>query len=433
MRMAMALLLIVWCATTAGSAVAQNMNSSNLTSSAYNRYGYGRMGSMGNTVTKTMGDVGIALRSNQYTTLMNPASLTAIDTLTMIFTVGLDAEMGRMTEGAKSHSQWDAGFSGMSMQAPLWRNFAMSLSLNPYSMVGYYYGASDKQHIQSPTTQGGDTLSYASTHQGVGGINNFMLGLGWRPLHSKRQELNLGVNAGWLFGQIQHTSILSTSAQANATYVVYEAAVRALYLQMGMQYTYRMDAKNSLTLGAIYAPALNMNVGTETVKYSTDTLLHHDKWRSGIKQPMRYGAGLTYNRGRQLTLTAEMEVDKWSDVVGINTEMNREEGVYNDMTRLAVGVEYLPKLVTNNLLKACRYRAGLSYKTSYMKVGGQELHEMGATLGMSIPVNKRSAIDLGVGYQTLRPADGGMVKENYLTLNVGLTFNEMMFFRNMLR
>jgi hypothetical protein len=56
--------------------VAQNLNTSNLTSSPYNRYGYGRLGSTGNTVTRSMGDVGIAIRSNQYTTLANPASLT---------------------------------------------------------------------------------------------------------------------------------------------------------------------------------------------------------------------------------------------------------------------------------------------------------------------------------------------------------------------
>lgn len=424
--------LLIAMSAMCSLSVAQNLNTSNLTSSPYNRYGYGKLGSLGNSVTRSMGDVGIALRSNQYTTLANPASLTAIDTLTMIFTVDLDAQFGTFTEGTVSSRKWDAGFSGMSFQAPLWKNFAMSLSLSPYSSVGYYYGTSDKTPIQNPT-QHHDTLSYASTHVGVGGINNFMFGLGWRPFRTKMQEMSLGVNVGWLFGNIQHDAQLSTSSQANNTFITYAEEIRGLYLQMGLQYTCRFNATQSLTLGAIYAPALNLHVNTEVRKSSTDTISTSDKYRHGIKQPSRWGVGLTYNIARKLTVSGEYEMTQWGKIAGLDTELQPQDGVFQDASRVAVGIEYLPKTVTNNFFKACRYRAGFNYKTSYIKVGGADLNELGATLGVSMPVNKRSAINLGVGYSTLRPSDDKMVKENYLTLNVGLTFNEMMFFRNMLR
>ena len=424
-------LFIAMCAMSSAS-LAQNLNSSNLTSSPYNRYGYGRLGSLGNSVTRSMGDVGIAVRSNQFTTLANPASLTAIDTLTMIFSVDLDAQYGKQAEGDKAMRKWNAGFSGMSFQAPLWKNFAMSLSLSPYSMVGYYYGSSEKIPVQNPTVSH-DSLAYGSAYSGVGGINNFMFGLGWRPFRTKMQELSIGVNTGWLFGQIQHSGLLSTSSQANSTYISYDATVRGLFLQLGAQYTCRFNASHSMTVGAIYSPQLNMNIGTQVMKYSTDTIMISDKFRSGIKTPMRYGIGLTYNMSRKLIISGEYEMTKWSEVAGLNTEMNKQDGVFCDTRRFALGAEYLPMLVTSNFFKACRYRAGLSYKNSYVMVNGKELYEYGATLGMSMPINKRSALNLGVGYSTLRPEGGSMVSENYLTLNLGLTFNEMMFFRNMLR
>lgn len=428
---AAAVLFLVVCSIGSQS-MAQNLNTSNLSSSPYNRYGYGRLGSLGNSVTRTMGDVGIAVRSNMFTTLANPASLTAIDTLTMIFSVDLDAQYGTMTDGDNESRKWNSGFSGMSFQAPLWRNFAMSLSLSPYSMVGYYYGSSDKMPVQNPTLLH-DTLSYASTFSGLGGINNFMFGLGWRPFSTKRQEMSIGVNTGWLFGTIQHNGSLATSSQANGTYFFYNADVRGLFLQLGAQYTYRFKANHSITLGAIYAPQLNMNVSTDVMKYSTDTIAVSDKYRSGIKSPTRLGFGVSYNIARKLIATGEYELDKWSEVNGLNPEMAKQDGIFNDSHRMALGVEYLPKTMTNNFFKACRYRAGVSYKTSYVKVNGKELHEVGASLGMSMPVNKRSAINLGVGYSSLKPESGSMVKENYLMINVGLTFNEMMFFRNMLR
>ena len=431
-RHAVTFIVLALFAMTMTPMVAQNLNTSNLTSSPYNRYGYGRLGSMGNTVTRSMGDVGIAIRSNQYTILANPASLTAIDTLTMIFSVGLDAQYGMFSENGANSSKWDAGFSYMSFQMPLWRNFAMSLSFTPYSMVGYYYGTSDSVAIHSATIRH-DTLTYSSQHQGLGGVNNFMLGLGWRAFHNKHVDLNVGANAGWLFGTIEHDGSLSTSSQATSTHLSYEASVRGLLLQFGAHYTQRFLANHSITIGATFSPRLNLSVDTETLKYSADTISRNERYRSAVKLPMKWGVGVSYNIARKLTVTAEYEKTMWNDVAGLNPEFQAEEGVFNTTQRVAGGVEYQPKVLTNRYFKICRYRAGLSAKSNYLRVNGSSLREYTGSLGMSMPINRRSALDLGVGYSTVRPKNDNMVKENYITINVGLTFNEMMFFRGRLR
>jgi len=431
-RLAATVLLMVLVAMVSPFLVAQNMNSSNLSSSPYNRYGYGRLGSLGNAVTRSMGDVGIAIRSNQYTTLANPASLTAIDTLTMIFSVGLDAQYGKYSEDGATSSKWDAGFSYMSFHMPLWRNFAMSLSFTPYSMVGYYYGTQDSIVMQSATVRH-DTLAYSSIHQGLGGINNFMLGLGWRAFHNKHIDFNVGVNAGWLFGSIEHNGNLSTSSQANSTFISYDATVRGLHLQFGAQYTQRINATHSFTIGGTFTPRLNLSVDTEALKYSTDTVSVDNRYRSAVKLPMKWGVGVSYNIARKFTVSAEYEKTMWNEVAGLNSELQAEDGVFNNTHRFAAGVEYQPKVLTNKYFKICRYRAGFSGKTSYLKVNGQSLREFSGNLGMSMPINRRSALDLGVGYTTVRPKSGSMVEENYITINLGVTFNEMMFFRGRLR
>lgn len=429
-RITAALLTLVIMAM-ANMSVAQNLNNSNLTSSAYNRYGYGRLGSRGNTVTRSMGDVGLAVRSSQYTTLSNPASLTAIDTLTMIFTVGLDAQFDTYREGDNTKRNWDAGFSYMSFQMPLWRNFAMSLSLTPYSMVGYNYGTSSKTDLQSPTVSH-DTLAYASTHSGVGGINNFMMGLGWRALRTKRMEANLGVNVGWLFGTIQHDGILATSSQSTSTYLTYGADIRGLFLEVGAQYTYHLDASRSITLGGTFSPKLNLSANTQSLKYSSDTILVTDRFRSATKLPSKWGVGLSYNIARKLTIAAEFETTQWSQIAGLDPELQAAEGIFNDTQRAALGAEWQPKTMTNSIWKASRYHAGFSTQSSYLKVNGSTLREVSANLGISMPVNKRSFLDFSVGYSALRPSSG-LVREDYITLSLGITFNEMMFFRNKLR
>lgn len=412
--------------------VAQNLNTSNLSRSPYNRYGYGRMGSMGNSVTHSMGDVGIAIRSNAYTNLANPASLTAIDTLTMIFSMGLDGQYGTISEGDHSESSWDTGFSYMSFQFPLWNNFAMSLALTPYSMVGYSYGAIDSNAVNSSTIRH-DSLSVASTYNGVGGINNLMMGIGWRFLHQKMNEASFGVNAGFLFGTIHHDAVLSTSSQATGTFVSHEMDAKGLMLGFGLQYTHRFNASRSMTVGATFQPKLNLSVDTHEMKYSTDTVKVDQRYRSAIKTPMKWGIGLTYEMARQLTVSAEYEMTRWSEVKGFNPNMQAEEGLFDDVSRVSLGVEYQPKTFSRNILQVCRYRMGASTRNGYTFVKDATLREYAVNAGFSIPVNKRSYVDFGVGYNSIKPSHDNLVKENYLTFSLGLTFNEMMFFRNKLR
>ena len=426
------LLLMVLMVMTAGVSVAQNMNPSNLTASPYTRYGYGKLGTFGNAATRSMGEVGIAVRTNNYTTLANPASLTAIDTLTMIFSVGLDADFSTFTENGKKERDWDAGFSYMSLHFPLWRNFAMSLSLSPYSMVGYSYGNVEKKPLQSPINRH-DTLSIASIYNGVGGINNFMMGIGYRPFQTKMTELNVGLNFGYLFGSIQHTVDLTTTSQANSTVVNHEMNVRGLLLQLGAQYTHRFNATRSLTVGAMFQPKLNLSVNTDVLKVSTDTLLSSDRFRSSIKSPMKFGFGATYSLARELMVSAEYEFSQWSGVSGFRTDLTPTDDIFTDVHRIAVGAEYVPRAGSNRFWQNCRYRVGFNTKNSYLLINDKKLNEVAATAGLSMPVNRRCFLDFGLGYSHMQPAGGSMLKEDYLTFSLGVTFNEMMFFRNKLR
>ena len=427
-----ALFVMVFMAMIAGTSVAQNTNPSNLTGSPYTRYGYGKLGSMGNATTRGMGDLGIAIRSNSYSTIANPASLTAIDTLTMIFSVGLDADYSVRTEDGMKDRNWNGGFSYMSFHFPLWRNFAMSLSLTPYTMVGYDYGGIEKVPLQSAINKH-DTLGIVGLFNGTGGVNNFMMGVGYRPYVSKMKEVSVGVNLGYLFGNLEHNASVTTTSQANSTIVSHEMAVHGLFLQFGAQYTHRLNALRSITVGATFKPSLNMNVSTEEMKLSTDTITVEEKFRSGIKSPMKVGVGASYNVARNLMVSAEYEFTQWSEVRGFKTDLTAADEVYTDTHRFAVGAEYIPKAGSPHFWNNCRYRLGADTKNSYILISESKLRETSVSAGLSMPVNRRCFLDFSVGYSHLRPSQSYILKEDYLNFTLGITFNEMMFFRNRLR
>ena len=67
-----------------GVAMAQNN-----TNSPYTRYGYGQLADQGSANSKGMGGVAYALRDKHLVNFANPASYSAVDSLTFIFDGGM--------------------------------------------------------------------------------------------------------------------------------------------------------------------------------------------------------------------------------------------------------------------------------------------------------------------------------------------------------
>jgi len=432
-------LLIVMIAMSVSCVYAQNLNQSNLTSSPYTRYGLGRLGNVGNTSTRSMGDMGIALRTNQFTNLYNPASLTAIDTLTMLFDTAIEGKYFMQSENGATHNDWDAGFSYFSFHFPLWNHWAGSFALTPYSMVGYQFGNETEEPIQNELINN-DTLTYSNANVGVGGLQHYQVSLGWEPLHGKKHRLSLGMNAGYITGVVQHNGYMTVSSgQAYSTYVNREFSAKGFDLLLGAQYSVRMGADRGLTLGATFAPRTPLRINSEVMKLANTDTIGTGTQKFDISAPMKYGLGVCYTIDNKLTVGIDYTLENWSKVTGLDADFNKKENLYNNINKVAFGVDYMPKSYSNNYFKICHYRAGFNVKNSYVETYGSQNTEYTASCGIGMPLRSmmnrmvRGQFNMSLSYTRVQPSKSGLLSENHLNLTIGITYNEMMFFRNRLR
>lgn len=414
------------------SVFAQDQNPSNLTNSPYSRYGMGKLGTVGNTTTRAMGDLGIGLRNSHITNLSNPASYTSIDTLTMLFDIGVSADWASFEENGIRSNDWNAGFSSFSFHFPLWHNFAMALSLSPYTMVGYNYGNTGKEPIEGGLTAT-DTLIYTNIYNGNGGLNKIMAGVGWKAVSTPKMELNVGVNASYIFGTVSHGgSLYIYSGQGQNTIITREFTARGWEFVLGAQLTQRISPKKSLVYGLTFAPKTPLSVKSENLKYSNNDTTQFNSDVT-LHTPLKFGAGVTFVEDRKWIVGAEFSFENWSNVSGLDANLQKKDDIYKNITKFAVGMEYLPSLYSPNYLKAVRYRAGANVKTSYIDVYGSQNREYTVSVGCGFPVNKRSIINFATEYTHVQPSKNGLMSEDYIRFSLGLTFNEIMFFRNKLR
>ena len=402
-----------------GMAIAQNN-----TNSPYTRYGYGDLSDQSFGNSKAMGGIAFGLRDGAQINPLNPASYTAIDSLTFLFEGGVSLQnMNISGSGVKLNAK-NSSFDYLAMQFRLHPRIAMSIGLLPFSNVGY--SVSDSK-VDNGVSQ---TRSFT----GDGGLHQLYGGIGVKVL----KNLSLGVNASYFWGDITRTrTIIYPATSESYSYIQQMGVSISDYkLDFGTQYTLDFNKKHSMTIGAVFSPKHKLNNDyTVTTQVSTTNSNNLD---ATLELPNTFGVGFTYNYDKRLTVGADYSLQQWSKTkFGVNTsddavrEDFNETYTYCNRHKVSVGAEYIPNLMGPSYLSHIKYRLGAYYTTPYYKIGGKEAtREYGVTAGFGLPVPRsRSILSISGQFVRISGQESAFVNENIFRVSIGLTFNERWFFK----
>ena len=402
-----------------GMAIAQNN-----TNSPYTRYGYGDLSDQSFGNSKAMGGIAFGLRDGAQINPLNPASYTAIDSLTFLFEGGVSLQnMNISGSGVKLNAK-NSSFDYLAMQFRLHPRIAMSIGLLPFSNVGY--SVSDSK-VDNGVSQ---TRSFT----GDGGLHQLYGGIGVKVL----KNLSLGVNASYFWGDITRTrTIIYPATSESYSYIQQMGVSISDYkLDFGTQYTLDFNKKHSMTIGAVFSPKHKLNNDyTVTTQVSTTNSNNLD---ATLELPNTFGVGFTYNYDKRLTVGADYSLQQWSKTkFGVNTsddavrEDFNETYTYCNRHKVSVGAEYIPNLMGRSYLSHIKYRLGAYYTSPYYKIGGKEAtREYGVTAGFGLPVPRsRSILSISGQFVRVSGQESTFVNENIFRVSIGLTFNERWFFK----
>lgn len=403
-----------------GVATAQNT-----TNSPYTRYGYGQLSEQYFGNTKAMGGTAYGLRDGSQINPLNPASYTAIDSLTFIFEGGFSVQNTNFSSQGTKLNAKNSSFDYVAMQFRMRKWLAMSIGLLPYSSVGYNLNKVDTD-VESPEAQN------LITYSGDGGLHQLYAGLGVKVL----KNLSVGANVSYFWGETTRTGYVQFPRNDNA--FSYEElthmSVRDYKLDFGAQYTQNFGKKHAVTLGVVFSPkkklnndayvqrAMYLGKGNSRTIVSVSTI----DTVATYGTPNTFGVGLTYVYDNRLTIGADYSLQKWGDVTYMN-----EPNAFCDASRISVGAQYRPSLMSRHYLANVKYRLGAYYSEPYYKINGlRACREYGVTAGFGLPLpSSRSLINVSAQYIHVKGLKSYMVDENTLRLSIGITFNERWFFK----
>ena len=404
------------------------------TNSPYSQYGLGEQTQQATGFNKGMNGLGLGYRKGDQLNTLNPASYSAMDSLTFIFDAGISGQLTNFEENGKRINAKNANFEYVAAGFRAFKHLGVSFGIMPYTNVGYSYSNSHKVGDADATT-------YYNTYKGTGGIHQIYLGIGWEIF----KGFSLGVSGAYLWGDYERQIVNSYSdSYTNTLSKYYTASITDYKVDFGAQIAIPFSKKSNLTIGLTYGLGHKMAADPECKVISTNsqTLVSDTASyviKDGFEMPNVMSGGFMLNLAEKLRIGADYQLQKWGDVgfpVYTNTNSGPSYQVSNDYFKdrhkVTIGGEYCKNPTSNKFFQRIRFRAGASYATPYFKINGKDgPKEISVSAGFGIPImngwNNRSV--LNISGQWVRLDASNLLRENTFRINIGLTFNERWFMK----
>ncbi len=413
-------LIIVFLWTCIAILYAQNN-----TSSPYTRYGYGGLIDAGFGQNKSMGGISYGLRANRFTNPGNPASFTAIDSLTFRFEAAASLKFSSYEDTNGQQVKTNGNLEYLAFQFPVKKWLGISAGLQPYSVVGYDFSSKE---IQPSSIQGG-SLETTYTYQGTGGITQFYLGAAVSPF----PNFSLGASLSFNFGTIKHQSSVSFNDSTGYSPTVQTSEISASDFSglFGAQYTLLLPKDQKVTLGVVFQPKTSLGGNAERTIITApknlslsaiDTVKMTDN--SDFDMPLTFGAGAVYSLSEKFLAGFDYKHQVWSDAMYFG------EKPFVDRNKFSLGVEYQPNSNGRNYFSRVYYRAGANYSNSYAKINGNGINEYGISAGLGLPLKRGlnpTALNFVFEYGNIGTTAHDLIKEQYFKFTLNMTINERWF------
>ena len=400
--------------------------------SPYSIYGIGEISKQGTAYNKSMGGVGVAARNKRFINYLNPAAVTARDTLSFMADFGLSQKNTSFAQDGIKSAKNTFNVYDFVMSFPVYRSSAFMVGITPFSDVGY-----DFSSVETDPNIIGNTGNIAYDSYGTGSVYQIFASAGatfWK-------RFSVGAEILFLFGNIDKiTNMTFNDASYRSLNSGHDLTVRGVTGKFGLQYEQKLGSDVSMIIGGTYRLRSNMRGYSTDYKYAvqssvTDTLRNNvgvlkDE---GLKFGDELGIGISVKGGEKWSAEFDYIRSDWR-----NSGMEKAPGfssvgkssfTSSVSQSFRAGFEIVPN--RNDIryyLRRCAYRAGVYYDQSYYQLDGNDVNAVGITLGVTLPVFRfYNGISLGVDMGQRGSRKDNMIRERYAMFVIGFNIHDLWF------
>jgi hypothetical protein len=393
--------------------------------SPYSQLGLGDLEDGFYNRTTGLANTGIAYRSNRFLINNNPASFSALTDQYFTVETGIRGSVINYygTPIAPSSTQsGDITFRKLIMGIKLAKHWGSSIGLVPFSTQNYEFNV--------PYFLQGSSAEIANHYyQGHGSINKAY----WANSYEFFHHLSIGIDAGYLFGQLNQKDILQNPGTgASLTSTTNNIDLNNLYVGYGLQLYGKLGKKWEYSLGATFSNKTDLFASTNRIVLASDssTLQNQQLSQTYLTLPTSFGVGLALSRKQKYTFLADYKHQAWTDVQ--NKNQNTYPGkdyTLGNSDKGSIGFEISKKKTFyNSKVELSYFQTGLYYGTTYLQINGQQIKDEGVTVGFGVNSLKSPlAYSIIFQYGIKGTQSNNLIQERYANITFLVNYGSLWF------
>jgi hypothetical protein len=392
--------------------------------SPYSVLGFGEVIQPYLVTNVSMGGLSIAYPNSRHYNLMNPALQGVKDALTT-FEAGYTGETRKVTQNNLSQRNGSGNLMYLGISFPIKRGiWSSGFALVPYTYANYNI-------VTEGNVNGREDEVASYNFKGEGGLNNVM----WTHGVKVTKNLSLGLKISYLIGNFNNQTIIELDQDFSYNSALRESIrIRDFNFNFGAAYRIKAGKNSSLVFGGIYELEADLNTTVyellDRTQKGSDLVLSTDTVINGMTTkmvlPQKYGFGLTFVKGIKWLLGADFIAQQWERY----RDLSGETGELSNSYRGNIGFELIPDANSvSSYLKRMIYRAGVYYEKTPYEVNNDQIYDFGINFGVSLPVGQASLVNLSMQYGQRDGSLDSAISEEYFKFSLGLTVNDVWFYR----
>jgi long-subunit fatty acid transport protein len=388
------------------------------TFSPYSFFGIGNETFKGTAENRSMGGIS-SFSDSIHLNLQNPAAYSKLRLTT--FSVGATANSLNLDNGSETDQVNFSTVDYIAIGIPF-KKFGLGFGLKPLSAVGY--------EIQSLE---GDV---ARSLNGRGGLNTVYLSGGIDIV----KNLSLGFTAKYNFGDIENKNILAINQIERASREINSSNINGFNYDLGLQYQFKLLKKYTMRLSAGFSPETALNIENDrqlaTIVFGNDgsevivdqSAVDNSRTTSTLNLGWKINTGIGIGQDRRWYVGLEYTQQDAGDFSAINFNNNQDLS-FIDRQEFKIGGFYIPRYNSpRSYFNRVTYRAGFRYSQTGLDFRGESIDEFGISFGLGLPAGRYfTNINVGFEYWIRGTTNNSLIQENYLSLFVSFSFNDLWF------
>ncbi|MGQ0738916.1 MAG: hypothetical protein ACT4OJ_07660 [Bacteroidota bacterium] len=441
--------------------------------SPYSRYGIGDLVPSTHINTRGMAGISAGYIDALSINFNNPASYSAFEAwmeskkkklasgrAILDIGINIDSRTLRETNPARKFTAGNLLFSYVQVGVPLKRSWGLSFGLRPVSRISYKIFRGER--LKDPIT--GQPIDSATTRfEGDGGSYLASAGTGFTVFRKEKfskidkkksigeESLNIGFNAGYLFGKINNSS---RREFRNDTVQYFSANYETITtygninFSAGLQYRLPLGEGNKLFSAGIYGSwGQQLNASQDRIRETfvydatlgdlrLDSVQDIRDVKGKIVMPASITAGFILQKFPVVTVNKKeggwlLGLDVMYQTWDNYRFYGQKDSVRNKLeVRIGGQVSPVPR---ESYFSRVAYRAGFILGPDYLSVQGK-LPQYGITMGLGLPVGNYNRLspyqrtEINLAFEFIKRGNNdNLLKENLFRISAGFSLSDIWF------